>query len=151
MKMKLDERQERDLLKTEHVGFQIMLYVSVIVIVIQVVFMRASFQQLVGENVILLCGGIWAIWESMKNGLWTYDNSEPSVKSNVIFSIIASLIATFLFVLAIYVRGGGSVLKVTTIGGFFSGIFILGFVVLSLLGHSTKSKKRKLENEYKDI
>lgn len=151
MKRKLDERQEQDLFQTDHVGFRIMFYVSAIVIVIQVLFMRASFQQLVGENVILLCGGIWAIRGYIKNGLWTYDNSEPSIKSNLMFSIITSLIATFLFGIALYIRAGSLVLKTTIIGGFFGGIFILGFAVLTILGYFTKGKRRKMENEFKDI
>lgn len=151
MKNQIDERQKQELFTTNHWGFLIMLYVSAIVILVQLLFMKATLMQLFGENIILLCGGIWAIGGYIKNGLWSRNNLEPSLKSNFMYSLIASFIATILFGVGIYIRVGSSVIKATTIGGFFIGILIIAFIVLTILGSLTKGKKEKIENKYKDI
>lgn len=151
MNKKIDERQQQEFYKCEHMAFRIMFSVSVIVIVIQMLFMKAAFQQVLGETVILACGGISMIWSCLKSGLWSYNNNEPSVKSNLIYSIICSVVATLLFAIIIYTRAGIKVMTPTIIGGFFGGIFILGFIVLTLLGQVSKNAKKKIENKYKDI
>ena len=150
MKKKIDERQEQELFKCEHAAFRIMFGVSAIVIIIQL-FMQATWQQTFGETIILICGGVSAIWGYLKNGLWSYNNIEPSVKSNLMYSIICSLVATLLFGIVIYIKAGSAVIKAIAIGMFFGVIFILVFVVLTLLGGLINNKKRKMENEYKDI
>ncbi|GEP65047.1 DUF6773 family protein [Clostridium beijerinckii] len=151
MNKKIDERQQQEFYKCEHMAFHIMFSVSVIVIVIQMLFMKAAFQQVLGETVILACGGISMILSCLKSGLWSYNNNEPSVKSNLIYSIICSVVATLLFAIIIYTRAGIKVMTPTIIGGFFGGIFILGFIVLTLLGQVSKNTKKKIENKYKDI
>ncbi|AHF08148.1 DUF6773 family protein [Desulfitobacterium metallireducens] len=143
MKNKIDERQEQELLKRDHAGFQIMFSVSVIMILIQLLFMKATFQQLIGENVILLCGGIWVIWGYANSGLWNYDNSRPSIQSNLKYSAIFSLVGTVIFGIAIYGRAGSSAIKAPIISGFLAGIFILGFVILSILGRLTEKKENQ--------
>ncbi len=132
-------------------AFRVMFSASVVVIIIQMLFMKANFQQVFGETIILICGGVSIIAACLKSGLWSYNSNEPSVKSNLIYSIISSLIATLLFAIIIYFRAGSKVITPITICAFWGGIFILGFIVLTLLSHISNNRKNKLENKYKDI
>lgn len=151
MNKKIDERQEQEFYKCEHIAFRVMFSVSVIVIIMQLLFMKVNFQQVFGETIILMCGGISIIWGCLKNGLWSYNNNEPSIKSNLIYSIICSVAATFLFGIIIYIRARDKSINPITIGAFFGGIFILGFTILTLLGQISKNMKKKIENKYRDI
>jgi hypothetical protein len=151
MNKKIDERQQQEFYKCEHMAFKVMFSLSVIVIIIQLLFMKASFLQVFGETIILLCGGVSIIAACLKSGLWSYNSNEPSVTSNLIYSIICSLIATLLFAIIIYFRSGSKVLTPITIGSFWGGIFIFGFIILTLLSHVSNNRKKKLENKYKDI
>ncbi|OOM05833.1 DUF6773 family protein [Clostridium saccharobutylicum] len=151
MNKKIDERQQQEFYKCEHIGFRVMFIVSVIVIIIQLLFMQTTLHQVFGETIILMCGGISTIWGCLKKGLWSYNNNELSVKSNLIYSIICSLAATFLFVIIIYIKTRNKVIHPITIGEFGIGIFILEFIILTLLGHFSKNIKKKIENKYIDI
>lgn len=151
MNKKIDERQQQEFYKCEHIAFRVMFSISVIVIIIQLIFIKASFLQVFGETVVLLCGGISIIVACLKSGLWSYNSNEPSVKSNLIYSIICSLIATLLFIIIVYFRAGSKVIPPITIISFGGGIFISGFIILTLLSHISNSRKRKLENKYNDI
>jgi hypothetical protein len=150
MNKKIDERQRQEFYKCEHMAFEIMFSISVIVIIIQLLFMKAAFQQVFGETIILMCGGVSIIAACLKSGLWSYNSNEPSVKSNLIYSIICSLVATLLFAIIIYFRAGTKVITPITIGEFWGGIFVLGFIVLTLLSHVSNNRKKKLENKYND-
>lgn len=151
MNKKIDERQQQEFYKCEHMAFKVMFSISVIVIIIQLLFMKASFQQVFGETIILLCGGLSMIAACLKSGLWSYNSNEPSVKSNLIYSIICSLAATLLFAMIIYFRAGSKVINPITIVSFWGGIFIFGFIILTVLSHVSNNRKKNLENKYKDI
>ena len=151
MNKKIDERQKQEFYKCEHMAFRVMFSISVIVIIIQLLFMKAAFTQVFGETIILMCGGIYMIWACLKSGLWSYSNSEPSVKSNLIYSIICSSTATLLFAIIIYFRAGSKAITPIKIGSFWCVIFTLGFIVLTLLSHVSNNRKKELENKYKDI
>jgi hypothetical protein len=151
MNKKIDERQQQEFYKCEHMAFKVMFSISVIVIIIQLLFMKASFQQVFGETIILLCGGLSMIAACLKSGLWSYNSNEPSVKSNLIYSFICSLAATLLFAMIIYFRSGIKVINPITIVSFWGGIFIFGFIVLTVLSHVSNNRKKNLENKYKDI
>lgn len=151
MNKKIDERQQQEFYKYGHMAFKVMFIISVIVIIIQLVFMKANLQQVLGETIILFSGGISMIAACLKSGLWSYKNNEPSVKSNLMYSIICSITATLLFAIMIYLRVGSKAITPIRIGEFFGGIFILGFIVLTLLSYVSNNKKKKLENKYKDI
>ncbi|WP_315074647.1 DUF6773 family protein [uncultured Clostridium sp.] len=151
MNKKIDERQEQEFYKCEHLGFRVMFGISVIVIIVQLLFMKATLKQVSGETIILACGGLFTIWSCLKNGLWSFNNNEPSMKSNLIYSIISSSIATLLFAILLSIRTTGKVITSIKIGGFFLVIFILVFIILTLLGQISKNMKEKRENKYKDI
>ena len=97
MNKKIDERQKQEFYKYEHMAFRAMFSISVLVIIVQFLFMKATLKQVFGETIILACGGLFIIWSCLKNGLWSFNNNEPSMKSNLIYSIISSSIATLLF------------------------------------------------------
>jgi hypothetical protein len=151
MNKKIDERQKQEFYKCEHIAFRVMFSVSVIVIIMQLLFMKASLVQVFGETIILMCGGIATILGCLKSGLWSYNNNEPSVKSNLLYSIICSFIATLLFATITYIKSQNKVIDPIKIGAFGIVIFILGFTVLTLLGQMSTNTRKKLENEYKDI
>lgn len=151
MNKKIDERQEQEFYKCEHISFIVMFSVSIMVIIIQLLFMKGNLQQVLGETIILMCGGVSMIFGCLKRGLWSYNNNEPSVKSNFIYSIICSLVATLLFVILICIKRKSNVITPITISAFFVVIFILGFTILTLLGQVSQNRKKKIENSYKDI
>ena len=153
MKKKVDERQELELLKIEHVGFWLMFWLLFGSIIVQDLFMEPSKGQTLAETIILLAGAICIVVGCIKKGQWDY-HSEPSLKNYFTYSLGFSIPFSIIFGIARYKDIVSQDNKISmlmmTIGIFFISLFILIFVSISILGESIKKRRLKLEHEYND-
>lgn len=89
-KRKLDEMQERKLLKLEEVGFWLIFWLLFAVIILQVII-KGDFQVIIGELVVLGVAAVYIAISSLKNGVWS-KSSTPTLKSNILISFAPALL-----------------------------------------------------------
>lgn len=88
-KHKLDEMQERRLLKLEEVGFWLIFWLLFAVIIFQVII-NADFMAIIGELIVLAIAAVYIAFTSLKNGMWS-KTSIPTLKANILISFVPAL------------------------------------------------------------
>jgi len=153
IKKVVDERQELELLKIEHVGFWAMFWGLCISIIVQVCFMNASFREFGAEFIIFTIGSFIITVGCFKKGQWDY-YTKPCMKTYLITSLIGTGIFSIIFAVARYMkyarfRSDIKFFIVTTLI-FTAFIFILLFITMVIIGKLTIHQRRKLEQEFND-
>lgn len=147
MKKMIDERQEVELLKIEHIGFWLMYYGSLILILVQELVFLVPLDELIPEYIILAIGMVTIVIGSARKGIWTR-RSKAGMKNYLISSFSAALLAGFLLMGFLAVQGSDYVLEVGAIT--FAGTFGGTFVIVWLLGIYTNRKSAELERRFED-
>lgn len=149
----VDERQEMELYKIEHVCFWLVLWLLLGSIIIQSMFLNAPFSQWGFEWVILMicCGGVTVGY--YKKGQWDY-YSKPTTKNYLIYSLIGSggfavIYAITMFINNDYFKDDLLVLALLT-AIIFAFLFALIFAALFITGTLVKNRQKKLEDEFND-
>lgn len=150
MKQFFDERQTQT---SEHLGtisFYVIFLVSVAVILVQLVFFSSPLQNVLGETVAVLAGGLMYLGGCIKNGLWTPGKAKSSWLENFILSLVCSGIFSIFYGFAISRKVSTNTAVGKSVCFFFMGISILGFVVTTLLAAGARKQERKQEEKYSD-
>jgi hypothetical protein len=153
LKKVIDERQELEQLRIEHVLFWIVFWLLFVSIIVQLWFLRAPIAQVAAEWIVFMFCCISSAVASMRKGHW--DNySVPGPKSSLVYALIGSFVFSALFLLSRLVtenamRGYPLVLAGITLILFVS-LFALIFVVLLLSAGAVKKRRAKLEKEFSD-
>ncbi len=154
MKLKkvVDERQELEMLKVEHIGFWVMFWGLLVSIIWQSFFMEATLQQLGAEWIIFMAACVISMIGYVKKGQWDY-YSEPSVKSYFLYSSATAVIFGVVFGISRYFKYEmcreqilTRLLPIAIIPSIF--IFIITFIALAITGKMVQNKRAKLENEF---
>lgn len=151
----MDERQELELLKIEHVGFWIMFWALTISIIIQTIFMNKDFDEIIGEMIVLLIGAGCIIIGCAKKGQWDY-YSQPSMKNYLLYSTITATIFSLLIGVKKWKQYEvfredfwGMAIPIVLI--LFVSCFALVFISLFICGKIVQNRRKKLEKEYEEI
>ncbi|MDD3413163.1 MAG: hypothetical protein PHY47_04110 [Lachnospiraceae bacterium] len=151
---KIDEREELELLKVEHVGFNVMFFTAVISLVIESYIMNCEFKIFAGEFVIVIVGAIVTLIGSIRKGNWDY-YSKPNAKNYFLYSFVSAIIFTICFVIGkmrtyefFRENYAQRIIPVGII--FFFSIFILCFVVLAFCGSLVKKKREKINKSLEE-
>ncbi len=149
-KNKLDEMQELNLLNIEKNGASIMFFGLVIAIVIQaIIFQDELLKYTAGETIVLLTGGVYMLGSCLKKGIWARRTPAAS-GANLLISFISSGVFSILFGVINYIRFGTLHAAITSALRFFLFIFILCFIVLTVLAGVYKKRNKTLEEEEKE-
>ncbi|MEY8325150.1 DUF6773 family protein [Lachnospiraceae bacterium 54-11] len=146
---KVDERQERDIMEVEHIGFWSMYYMLLAAIIIQAFFIEDGGKHLVGEFVVFMAASVIVVVGWIRKGVWTYQSRKvPGVKAYLRYSIITMLVFGLPF--GIYngiraKRDWSSIAADTAITMLY--IFIVCFVTFMILGTITKKREEKLASQ----
>lgn len=144
-KNKLDEMQEKKLLKIEHFGMWIAFWGLFAALVIQRI-LGAELKQVAGEAMILLVVCLYLLVASLKNGIWDR-HLKPNLKTNLMVSLCAA-VAVAIASVAINFHQGLSFnylpISFGLIGGF---TFLLCFGGLQISASIYKRQHEKLEKE----
>lgn len=89
-KPKLDEMQEKKLLKLEEIGFWMIFWLLFAAIIVQIV-VDGNFKSVIGEIIVLLIASVYIAFSSLKNGLWS-KSQPPTLKTNILTSLIPAIL-----------------------------------------------------------
>lgn len=147
MKRGLDERQDQLAAQIGVYSSYVMFFVSVAVIVAEVIWM-GTFQAVIGETVILLAGGLTGLAGCIKNGIWAKSGGDMGAGQSLLLSVVCSGIFSVFYAAALYHKIGGDVDVVRHALLFFLGIGLLGFICLQILGRAAQRRRKEQENRY---
>lgn len=145
---KVDERQEMDLLRVEHYSFWLMFWLLAIEIVVQGIILDGG-DKILGEWIVFIVTAVFSVAGFVRKGVWSYQAKKvPGVKAYFLYSIIAGAAGAVISFLGMFKRSHGNLQGVLagTIGT-ATGIFVISFIVFSVLGTITRHRERKLELE----
>ena len=147
MKNNLDEMQEMNALKIAERSFWIMFFGLVIAILVQNLLYRENLLRYVaGEMIILCAGGAYQVAANIRKGIWSR-TIKATAKSNFVVSFICSTIFSVMFGVINYMRFGEGEIALKSAVVFFGFIFILCYIVLSVMLIVWKKKNRELEED----
>lgn len=149
----VDERQELELLRIERIGFWVLFWGLVIAVHVQLFLDDFDFRHIAGEFILLIIAAIVVVAGCIRKGLWSY-STNPTVKSNIFYSLAGALVFGAFSVLMRYKRSG---IEIVDIGGFAIAfliqtiiIFSAGFILLTICGAITNKRKAKIEASLDD-
>ena len=149
----VDERQELELYKIEHVCFWIVFWLLLGSIIVQSMFLNAPFSQGGIEWAVFMisCGGVMV--GCYKKGQWDF-YSKPTTKNYLIYSLIGSGAFSVIYTITMYMNHDyfkDNLLALGTMTAFiFAMLFALIFVALFVSGTLVKKRQKKLEEQFSD-
>ena len=149
----VDERQELELYKIEHVCFWIVFWLLLGSIIVQSMFLNAPFSQWGFEWAVFMisCGGVMV--GCYKKGQWDF-YSKPTTKNYLIYSLIGSGAFAVIYTITMYMKHDyfkDNLLALGTMTAFiFAMLFALIFVALFVSGTLVKKRQKKLEEQFSD-
>lgn len=145
-KPKLDEMQEKKLLKLEEAGFWMIFWLLFAAIIVQIVA-DGNFKAVIGEIIVLLIASVYIAFSSLKNGVWS-KNQTPTLKSNVLTSLIpAILLGVFQAVRAfVILKKSVAVDLLLKIAAVMVVAYLVCLALLEVFRHIYKKQRDKLDN-----
>lgn len=144
---KVDERQELELLKVEHIGFRSVYWLLAASILIQGVFMNKGAAEVLPEFIIFMIACVIIIVGCARKGLWSYQSKKvPGVKSYLIYSVITGVAAGLffgIFYTTKWARGDAETIVISVIC-YIIVIFIVSFITFLIIGSIIKKREAKL-------
>ncbi|AWW27821.1 DUF6773 family protein [Acetobacterium carbinolicum] len=153
MKKVVDERQELELYKIEHLCFWIVFWLLLGSIIVQSMFLNAPFSQWGFEWAIFMisCGGV--IVGCYKKGQWDF-YSKPTTKNYLIYSLIGAGAFAIIYAITLYMNHAYLKGHLLALGSLtlliFALLFALIFVALFVSGTLIKKRQKKLEDQFSD-
>lgn len=147
---KVDERQEKELLKVEHYSFWFMYWLLLGVLIIQVFIMEQSWQAVAGEFIVFMAASLFLIVGCIRRGVWSYQTRKvPGVKSYLLYSLTAAVLAGLPFGLLSGIKWHQGFLPGILFCVIFYMVFIFAatFVTYCIVGAITKHREKTLEQE----
>ena len=157
---KVDERQEMDLMKVEHIGFWLMYYMLLAAILVQSFFFEDGFRLAAAEWIIFMLTSIICVIGWIRKGVWNYQTRKiPGVRSYLLYSIITALGFGIPFVLFFAFKWNDTSLKVIAIRIVImaASLFVITFAAFLIAGTIAKRREKKLaeqdfeEDEEEDV
>lgn len=146
---KVDERQEMDLLRVEHICFWSMYWMLLASIIIQVFFVEEGGRFILGEWIVFMITSVLAVAGCIRKGVWSRQTKKiPGVKAYVRYSLIAMAAAGIpLGLLHSYRSGSGEMsIKITliSIAIYMIFMFVMTFLGFLLVGALARRREAKL-------
>lgn len=146
----LDERQEKQLLHIEKNGCWFAFWALIASIFIQEkIFGINNVKALAGEYIVFFSLAIYLTIGCIKNGIWDR-HLKANPKTNMITSLIAAVLAPIAFIFVNYGKFKENVSVITVFAVMAISVFIICFLLLSLLSMLYKKQAEKLENQYEE-
>jgi len=151
-KQPLDERQEREMYSVYKWGFWVLFWgIFVQLMISNITGAGGPFVSL-GNFAIMIAGGAVVTVGSAKRGIWC-EFFRPSVKNNVIVSLIAGIIVFLIGLLIPFTRGYAN--ELSSVDFAIAGVIAvftatITLILLCILMRATNKRKSKLEADYED-
>lgn len=124
-KSKLDEMQEKKLLKIEHNTLTLTSVGLLASIFIQQAILTEDSHVVIGESIVLLVSSLYMLIACIRNGIWDRSAKQPNMKKNTLISLMVSLALASFWSVVSYIRYHAWQGSLTTFGVIFLMMFIL--------------------------
>lgn len=145
---KVDERQEMELLKVEHIGFWAMYWMLFAALLIQGVIMQKEKEVVAGEFITFMVTSLIVLIGWVRKGVWSYQSKKvPGVKSYLCYSLAIGVIGGLFFGILFGIRWHQNYLEGILACVIFYILFLFGlsFVMFLIFGTIARKRERKLE------
>ena len=144
---KVDERQEMELMKVERIGFWVMFWMLLVILVVEGIIMEDGAKLAAGEWLVFMTGCLVVIIGCARKGVWTYQSRKvPGVKSWCMYSLAGAAAGMVLGLITGLKIGDGNVAGIIyCMVAFAVCIFVLCFIAFAIVGSITKARENKLE------
>ncbi|MBQ8597769.1 MAG: hypothetical protein IJ409_08275 [Lachnospiraceae bacterium] len=144
---KVDERQELELLKVEHIGFWSVYWMLLASVLIQGIFMNKGVAEVLPEFIVFMIACVIIIVGCARKGLWSYQSRKvPGVKSYLLYSGITGVVAGLFFGIVNtmkWTEGDIQTIIISVICHMI-GFFAVTFVAFLIVGSIAKKREAKL-------
>lgn len=144
---KVDERQELELLKVEHIGFWSVYWMLLASVMIQGVVMNKGLSEVLPEFIIFMVSCIIIIVGCARKGLWSYQSRKvPGVKSYFLYSAVTGVIGGLFFGIfntMKWAEGDVTTIVISVICHMI-GFFAVTFVAFLIVGGIAQKREAKL-------
>lgn len=147
---KVDERQEMDLLKVEHLGFWFMYGMLFIALMVQGIFMEGGGKVIIGEMIVFMSTSIFVLVGWMRKGVWSFQARKvPGVKAYLRYSLIVMVVAGVPFGLLFGLRWHQGYLPgiLFTVVFYMVLMFVISFTGYWIVGSITRKREKTLEEQ----
>lgn len=139
-----DEMQENNLLKIQETGLWLIFWALTAAICIQALI-GTTLKEIAGEMIALALASIYIGATSLKNGLWAR-RYQPTIKVNLIMSIVPSLILGVLFVIrSVVILNRTLAESAIVIIISMAAVYVVCFAVLEIMRYVYKTRRRQLD------
>lgn len=152
-KKKVDERQEMDILRVEHIGFWVMYWMLLAAMVIQGIFMEDGRNLAAGEWIVFMTTSIIVLIGWIRKGVWSfYTRKVPGVKSYLIYSLIGMFAAGMPLGLVFGMKWHPNDVKgvLSCVIYYMILMFVMSFILFFIGGTIAKKREAKLANQVFD-
>lgn len=147
----MDERQQLEVYRIEHVCFWIMFWALFAGVIIESYIMGAGWGQMAVEWIALVVGAIGTVIGCVKKGQWGC-TFHPSMKNYILISLFASLAMGIILIIGKYYQYENvrdDIGMLLAMGGIFAAsMFVLLFIAFVIVGGLIKRKEKKLADEF---
>ncbi len=147
---KVDERQEMDLLRVEHMSFWSMYWMLLAAMIIQIVFVEEGGRMIMGEWIVFMASSVLLVAGCIRKGVWNYQTRKiPGMKAYLRYSLVAMVVAGIpLGLLYGYKSAWGKRIGIwACIAGNMAGIFVVSIFAFMLVGALAKKREIKLAEQ----
>lgn len=144
---KLDEMQEQKLLHIEKKGCWFAFWGLLASMFIQLaIYGPGEFRYVAGEWIVFMCLALYMTIVTIKNGIWDR-KLDPNPKTNLIVSLIASVLSGLVFTLISYINYRAIEAAIATFVVVLIMIFAMTMIGLSISTSIYKKRLDKMEKE----
>lgn len=149
-KKQVDERQEMDLLKVEHIGFWFMYWLLLAEIVIQGIFMENGGRLAAGEWIAFMATSVIVLVGCVRKGVWSfYAKKVPGVATYLKYSVLVMAVVGIPFGVIFGIKWHPNDVRAIAICVIYYMVlmFILAFAAYFIVGTLTKKREAKLAEQ----
>lgn len=144
-KSKLDEMQEKKLLKIEHNTLTLTGVGLLAAIFIQEAIWTTDSRVVIGESAVLLVSSLYMLIACIRNGIWDRTAKQPSMKKNTLISLAVSLAVASFWAVISYIRYDSWQGSLATFAVMFFMTFVLLMITFFITSVTYKHHIRKME------
>ena len=140
---RVDERQEMELLKVEHIGFWAMYWMLFAALLIQGVIMQKEIV-VAGEFITFMVTSLIVLIGWVRKGVWSYQSRKvPGIKAYLCYSLVTGVIGGLFFGILMGIRWHQNDVKGIVACVLFYIVFLFGFTFVVFLVFGTIARKRE--------
>lgn len=141
----LDEMQQIKLMQIEHKTLMIMMAGLIAAMMIQNAVWISDGRLVLGESIVLMISSLYMLVACIKNGIWERKSNKPSLKRNIVISVIVSFVFGVFWAIVSFVRYKAWQGSLASFAFIFIFMFVLLMIAFSISSAAYMHKVKKME------